>query len=156
MKLAEAIKQEGFDLSTVKMQYGVIYSADADEINPCDSPPEEQNELWTETENYDESDYGIEGWVHKKWCACLDQEQFDQFVNHVCIYAEDIETMGSLGAPSPDGMILGVMPAICFEGGGEIGIHNAYVTPYIMGDFDTPFDEDDWQALRRQLIEKYQ
>jgi hypothetical protein len=156
MKLAELIKQDNFDLDTVEIQYGVIYSADSEEINECDSPPEAQSELWDNTEDDDESDYGIEGWSHKKWCALLNQEQFDEFVNHVCIHAQDIETMGSLGAPSPDGICLGCSPAISFDNDDYDGIYNAYVTPYVMGDFDHPFDEDDWQALRKAIIRKYQ
>jgi hypothetical protein len=159
MKLAELIEQS--DLSSVEIQYGVIYSVDAEEINESDGPPTSQAKLWNLTEDNEESDYGIEGWQHKKWYALLTQDQFDEFVGHVSIYAQNVKTMGSLGAPSPDGICFGISPAISFEDSRDDGICNAYVTPYVIKDLfankelDVPCDELDWEALRKKMIEKY-
>jgi hypothetical protein len=34
-----------------------------------------------------------------KWCAILNREQFDNFIERCGLTAEDVQTMGSIGAP---------------------------------------------------------
>ena len=86
------------------MQFSVIYSADcpADENIDDFAPPE--IDLWDQTEDDSCFEYGyLEGeWEnghHRKWCAMLTRDQFTEFVEHCGLFAEDVETMGSLGAP---------------------------------------------------------
>ena len=87
------------------MQFSVIYSVDvpADE-SILDFAPPQVKELWHETEDDDQFGFGYlegcwKGGHHRKWCAILDREQFEKFVEHCGLVADDTETMGSLGAP---------------------------------------------------------
>ena len=113
------------------MQFSVIYSADcpADENIESFAPPE--IDLWDETEDDDNYEYSyLEGeWEnghHRKWCAILTRDQFTEFVEHCGLFAEDVETMGSLGAP---GFGYGWAPAISFNSDDPAAIQSAYVTP---------------------------
>ena len=91
------------------MQFSVIYSVDVPEDENISrfSPPD--LDLWDETEGDEQYEYGyLEGrWEngsHRKWCAILDREQFDEFVQHCGLSAESTETMGSLGASDSAGL----------------------------------------------------
>ncbi len=115
------------------MQFSVIYSVDIPRgVNMRRYVPPKCKQLWDETENNYEGDgYSyLEGrWtkgVHRKWCALLDEKDFEEFVESVGIFAEPVETMGSIGAP---GYGFGWAPAISFRSDSEDAIQSAYVTP---------------------------
>lgn len=82
------------------MQFSVIYSVDvpADE-NVLDYAPPQVEELWDETEDDDQYEYGYlegswEGGHHRKWCAILTREQFEEFIDRCGLTADSTETMG--------------------------------------------------------------
>jgi len=76
------------------MQFSIIYSVDV----PRDIPisrfaPPHVRKLWDKTEGDEQYDFSyLEGeWAkghHRKWCAILDKEQFEEFVNHCNLTAE--------------------------------------------------------------------
>lgn len=132
------------------MQYGIIYSIDAnadmvdnDEYQPVPA------DAWTKTEEgeaeYDcfegeraedgevDMDAGS-GW-HYKWVACLDQKQMDDFMDKMA-FDGMCDCMGALGMPQPDGDIcLGLCPAFALEATcDEYAMVHAAVTPYVMED----------------------
>jgi hypothetical protein len=150
------------------MFYGIIFSTDSkteQKVNfnnqksiekvlaDWQKPPKEQKDYWKLTE-YGESDF--ENWVHCKWCACLSQQQFEIFVNHTNLVYSSVETLGSLGAPTPDGNInIGWSPAICFDLCEDNFILMAYITPYLEEtDSFTP-DDNGWKEIRRYLKNHY-
>ena len=113
-------------------------------------------EQWNETENDDQYEYGyLEGsWEHghhRKWCAVLDREQFDHFIEHCGLQAEDVETMGSLGAP---GLGFGWAPAISFTSDDPDAIQSAYVTPLPETRRES-CDEQDWDRVRSAVLNVY-
>lgn len=150
------------------MLFSVIYSFDV----PRDvsvgqyNPPKSQRKLWQMTEGDEQYEYGyLEGcWTkgkHRKHCALLTREQFDEFVSHTGLFAEDVQTMGSIGAP---GLGFGCAPAISFRNDDPDAIQNAYVTPlpcaYKPDDLDREFkhikmDEERWEKVRRAVINTY-
>ena len=89
-------------------------------------------------------------------------EEFEQFLSDTGLVSEDVETMGSLGAP---GFGMGWAPAISFNGDSmyECVIQNAYVTPIPMAKtvkdletYDYELTERDWQRIRDLIVKKYQ
>ena len=113
------------------MQFSVIYSVDVpSDVDISDFAPPDLD-LWDETEDDDQYEYGYLGgcWEnghHRKWCAVLDREQFNEFIERCGLQAEDLQTMGSLGAP---GFGFGWAPAISFTADDPDAIQSAYVTP---------------------------
>lgn len=99
------------------MLFSVIYSADVPAgVSIRDYAPPKVRRLWDMTENGPSEYSYLEGrWEkrskHRKWVALLDRQQFDEFVSTLGLYADDVETMGSLGAP---GFGFGWSPAISF------------------------------------------
>lgn len=139
------------------MKFSIIYSVDVpeDEDVMDDAPPNVED-LWDETEYDDSYEYGyLEGrWEngsHRKRCGILDREQFDEFVDHCGLFAEDVETMGSLGAP---GFGFGWAPAISFNGDDPDAIQNAYVTPLPEVEKES-CDERDWKRVRGAVLAVY-
>lgn len=153
--------------------YSVIYSVDVfDRAQPIKwfRPP--RHRRWDLTECDDWSDeYGPDvGKVkHRKWCALLTPDEFAKFVDDVGLRAEDVETMGSLGAP---GFGLGWAPAVSFQADDPAAWQNAYVTPipkgspedyvpqttHLWGDPDEWAAEDGqrlWESLRREVIDEW-
>lgn len=119
------------------MQLSIIYSVDCPrEVSIAQfNPPKSQRRLWQLTEDDGQYEYGyLEGrWEkgkHRKWCALLTRGQFQEFVDHTGLFAEDVQTMGSLGAP---GCGLGWAPAFSFRSDDPDAIQNAYVTPLASG-----------------------
>lgn len=138
------------------MQFSVIYSVDVpgDEDISDFAPPD--LDLWDETEDDDQYEYGyLEGcWEdghHRKWVTILDREQFDEFIERCGLRAEDVETMGSLGAP---GVGCGWAPAISFTSDDPNAIQSAYVTPLLEVSKES-FDEDDWDRVRSAVLVVY-
>jgi hypothetical protein len=138
------------------MQFSVIYSADcpADEDINEFAPPDLQ--LWNETEDDDQYEYDyLEGcWEnghHRKWCGILSREQFTEFVEHTGLVAEDVETMGSLGAP---GFGFGWAPAVSFTADDPCAIQSAYVTPLPDARRES-CGESDWNRVRSAVLAVY-
>lgn len=136
------------------MQFAVIYSVDV----PCDGQvldyaPPQVADLWQQTEDDRCYEYGyLEGcWEeghHRKWFAMLDREQFNRFVDHCGLVAEDVRTMGSLGIGPC------IQPAIAFNGDDPDAIQSAYVTP-LPETRKQDWDERDWERLRAAVIRQY-
>jgi hypothetical protein len=139
------------------MQFSVIYTADVPaDVDVIDYAPPQGEELWDETEDDDQFEYGyLEGrWEqghHRKWVALLTREQFDQFIERCGLVAEDVETLGSLGAP---GFGFGWAPAISFRGDDPDAILSAYVTPVPEVEKDH-LDEQDWRRVRQAVLAVY-
>jgi hypothetical protein len=139
------------------MQFSVIYSVDipVHERISRFTPPHVRK-LWDRTEGDEQYEYGyLEGdWKrgrHRKWCAILDKEQFEEFIAHCGLFAEDVETMGSLGSP---GFGFGWSPAIAFRSDDCDAIVNAYVTPMPEVRKDHG-DERDWERIRGAVLSLY-
>lgn len=139
------------------MKFSVIYSVDVphDGDIAVFAPPNIE-ELWNQTEDDDQYEYDhLEGrWEnghHRKWCGILDRQQFDEFVEFCDLVAEDVETMGSLGAP---GFGIGWAPAISFNGNDPNAIQNAYVTP-IPEVRREHCHERDWDRVREAVLAVY-
>ena len=137
------------------MKFSVIYDFD---IMPGESvrmwkPP--NLKLWTLTEG--DSEYGFDYITeedgkgkHRKYVAMLTRPQFEKFIEHIGLCAEDIETMGSIGAP---GFGWGCSPAISFSQYGEGALNcNAYVTPIPDVQRKGEWTERDFQRIRRAML----
>ena len=139
------------------MLFSVIYSVDVPEDTALENyVPPQVDELWQETEGDDQRQYDyLEGlWEnssHRKWCAILDREQFDDFVSLSGLYAERTETMGSLGAPGFD---FGWAPAISFTSDDQDAIQSAYVTP-LPETKRQHCDDRDWERVRQAVLSVY-
>ena len=132
------------------MLFSIIYSADFDARTDVErvAPPnvdtlkdKDGNLVWVETERIespvryddesDDRDYPDvlgKDHEHRKWCAILTTSQFREFVEHLYMEAEDVQTMGGLGMP---GCGYGCSPPINFNGDSDMGILNAYVCPLL-------------------------
>lgn len=144
------------------MRFSVIYDFDCPKTERVETfnPPRSQRRrgLWQCTEGDEQRGYDyLEGvWAgckHRKWCALLDQDDFDAFVAHLGLVCEDVETMGSLGAP---GFGLGWAPALSFRADRDDAIAGAYVTP-------VPADAREarrmrrrgWDRIRAEILGRY-
>ena len=165
MRLAEAINERG--LKSLTLQYGVIFSVNGEVTNRNYWLPRRQHKIWEKTETgpseYREHGEAFKKWRRSKWVAVLDQGQFDEFVDHAHLVATGEKTMGSLGAPAPEGTVLGLSPAVHFEvphDGYDDMSTCAYVTPYVMQAADSPefeeFDGADWDVVEAALVKKYE
>jgi len=119
------------------MDFSVIYTVDCPrEVSIGQfNPPKSQKRLWQLTENNSGYEYGyLEGrWLkgkHRKWVGILNRDQFEEFLDHTGLVAEDVQTMGSIGAP---GCGFGWAPAFSFRSDDPDAIQNAYVTPLASG-----------------------
>jgi hypothetical protein len=119
------------------MQFSIIYSIDCprDVTIAQFNPPQNQKRRWQLTEDDGQYEYGyLEGrWnkgQHRKWCGILNRDQFDEFIGHTGLFAEDVQTLGSIGAP---GCGFGLVPAFSFRSDEPDAIQNAYVTPLASG-----------------------
>jgi hypothetical protein len=139
------------------MLFSVIYSVDVPQgVSTKPYTPPQVGRLWTRTEGDDQYEYSyLEGrWEkgkHRKWAALLTRDQFDAFVEKLGLIAEDVQTMGSVGAP---GFGFGWAPAISFRNDDEDGILSAYVTPIPEVEKDS-FDERDWRRIREAVLNVY-
>lgn len=114
------------DLS--QFQFSIIYSVDL----PKDTylhryfPPNFKRNRWIMTES-GPSEYDFTPkWRHRKYCGLLNFQQFCEFLEHVGIYPERVQTMGSIGSP---GFGIGWSPAVAFNGSDSDVDQSAYVTP---------------------------
>jgi hypothetical protein len=135
--------------------FSVIYSIDGPRRELSLYIPENKPRIWKKTED-SSSEMGPPRWWHKKYGGILTPEQFENFVDTQGLYAEDVETMGSIGAP---GYGFGWAPAISFMSENDI-YQNAYVTPNINETEGKRLEkifgkEKMWDAIREYLIGKY-
>ena len=140
------------------MLFSVIYSVDCPRSERISRfQPPQLRKLWDKTEGDEQYDYGyLEGeWEkgkHRKWCALLTKEQFEEFLSGTGLYAENVQTMGSLGSP---GFGFGWSPAISFgDDSNDRAIVNAYVTP-IPEVKKERYDERDWQRVRQAILNTF-
>jgi hypothetical protein len=139
------------------MLFSVIYSADVPaDIDVLDYAPPQASDLWDETEGDEQYEYSyLEGrWEeghHRKWCAVLDRDQFNEFVERCGLVAEDVNTLGSIGAP---GCGFGWAPAISFHSDDPDAILSAYVTPLPEVRKES-LDERDWERVRGAVLSVY-
>jgi hypothetical protein len=139
------------------MHFSVIYSVDTpDETDSDDYAPPQVADLWDRTEGDGQYEYAyLEGrWEtgqHRKWCAVLTRDQFDQFVRRCVLTAEDVRTMCSLGSP---GCGFGWAPAISFTGDDPDAIQSAYVTPLPEVE-KQHLDDRDWERVREAVLSVY-
>lgn len=142
------------------MLFSIIYSFDIphDESVKPYLPPQ-RHKLWDMTEGDEQYQFGyLEGcWKsgkHRKFCAILNRLQFSTFLGALGLFSEDVETMGSLGAP---GLGYGLAPAISFRSDHEAAILSAYVTPVParIHKRGKPVDEPTWERIRRIVIDLY-
>lgn len=146
----------------VEMKYGVLYSVDVPSTVSLRPHLPSKRHLFDTTEGNEcyEYDYLEGAWEkgkHRKLIGVLTQEQFDEFVEELGLFAEDVETLGSLGVPWAGCGGLGVAPAISFISEDPEAIQGAYVTP--IPQCDPPEDEEEmrevWEELKRKIVEKY-
>ncbi len=145
------------------MMFSVIYSFDCPRSQPVGyfMPPKNQRRLWKQTEGDSEYDLAhLEGkWEkgkHRKLCAeDLTRAQFDEFVRHCSMVAENCETMGALTGT-------GWRPAISFNNQDEHanGYANAYVTPYPAFDpvkrlGDEEWHRRSWERTQKAIVSVY-
>ncbi len=168
------------------MQFSIIYSVDCPRsVSIRRFAPPHARRLWDLTEGDEQYEYDYLGseyshGKHRKWCGLLTQEQFDDFISHTGLFAEDVQTMGSIGAP---GFGWGWSPAISFRSDDPEAIQqSAYVTPVgskaeiveflrqhevavpaiLLDDDDQKYLWDDavdreapWEAVREAVITAY-
>jgi hypothetical protein len=115
------------------MKFSVIYSIDVAQGTRLQQfMPPSLRRYWSQTEGDASYELAYIGgrWKrgkHRKYCALLPNEAaFKEFVDYCGLYADDVETMGSLGAP---GFGWGLAPAISFTGDVDGAFLSAYVTP---------------------------
>ena len=130
------------------MQYSVIYSFDcpADVSVKRFQPPKVRRWDLTECGPSEDEDGG----KHRKYCALLTQEQFDDFVSHCGLFTDRTRTMGSLGAP---GFGFGWSPAVSFRGDDCAAYQSAYVTPVGSKEEIVQFLREHGQNVPRILLE---
>jgi hypothetical protein len=132
------------------MRFSVIYSVDVPRDESIRPYLPTQKHLFQMTEGDDQYEYSyLEGvWTkgkHRKLCAWLNKKQFERFLSDTGLFAEDVETMGSLGAP---GLGYGIVPAVSFRNDDPIAIQGAYVTPI-------PWNETEDEELYGLLLDKH-
>lgn len=115
--------------------------------------PPKYKKLWTLTEYYDEFCNDNLTMRHRKYCALLTKNEFIHFIVNRDLFFDDVETMGSLGAP---GFGFGWSPAFSFSSSDENVLQNAYVTPIPEVNRKSGFTERDWNRLKRVLKYMFQ
>jgi len=141
------------------MLFSIIYSFDCSKRCSVSSYCPPNRKLWQKTEGDEQADYQdvYPDGKHRKFCAILTRKQFEKFLEQLCLTAEDVETMGSLGAP---GCGLGFAPAVSFRGPDDPACEmNAYVTPLPeplkKKKKHRQLNEDDWKRVRRAILSLY-
>lgn len=141
--------------------FGVIYTVDSP--NRVLRAYGVQGKQWWRTEWDSEMEALAPGWHHAKYCGYLDEEQFNEFVRRMGLYASSIETGGALGMPGSSWFA----PAIDFNNENmQYAVLDAYVTPYPVhlegeeevldeGWPEPPYDEELWNELRLEIIGRY-
>ena len=124
--------------------YSVIYSMELFEEELEYHKPDNP-ELWVNTEDHESEE--IDNAQHYKYIAILNPEQFEEFIQNTRLYAEDVETMGSIGAP---GYGIHWAPAISF-----VSTRDAFLSAYVTPNPKNPEDGQHWDKIQEQIITKY-
>jgi hypothetical protein len=139
------------------MLFSIIYSVDVPRNERVSRffPPHVRK-LWDKTEGDEQYEFSyLEGdWKkgrHRKWCAILNKKQFEEFLDHCGLVAEDVQTIGSLGSP---GFGFGWSPAISFRSDDSDAIQSAYVTP-MPKTSKKHGNERDWKRIREAVLSQY-
>ena len=144
--------------------YGAIYTVDSpDRVLRTYGV---RGKAWWRTEG-DTGERIAPYWHHAKYCGYLNQEEFDEFVERVGVFARDTENGGAFGMPGSSWF--GWAPAIIFDNSHDRrpeAFLDLWATPYpvhMEGDEEVldegwpepPYDEELWEKLREQVIERY-
>ncbi len=124
---------------TFELRWGEIYWADYRNFSRVTvAPPEAQrrkrvlctddkrHHLWQQTESGKSESKHFD--KHRKWCAVLSHEEFEQFLIHLGLLLEDCGTLGAVGMPGSDPEYC-LSPAFYFRGDDPDASTNAYVQP---------------------------
>lgn len=140
------------------MLFSIIYSIDVPNDGHLKNffPRKEILEKFDETEDDSnhEYDYLMGCWEnghHSKLCGILNKEEFKKFIDDTGLWAEDVETMGSIGAP---GLGYGVSPAISFISGKYDAILSAYITPIPEASRER-CKESDWNRVKNAVLRMF-
>lgn len=138
------------------MWFSVVYSVDVPAEGRTEDYAPPDVELWDQTEDDGQYEYSyLEGeWLgghHRKWAAFLERQQFDDFIDHCQLRAEDVQTLGTIGAP---GCGFGWAPAISFVRDHPAAILSAYVTP-LPNVRRKELSSDDWDRVRGAVLAVY-
>ena len=140
------------------MRFYVIYDFDCKRgMTKSFQPPKlhqwtltEETNTWEDSEFNYLTDEGVEETypIHRKYVAELNKEDFLQFIDEQGLFADDIETLGSLTE-------LGHLPAISFRSErfyyGECIWHSAYITPFPECK-RTKCKPNDWERIRTAVL----
>jgi hypothetical protein len=121
--------------------------------------PDSETTQWECTED-DKSEYNCfsdnegeeERGQHRKYFGDLSRQEFDAFVNRMGLFANSIETLGTL---TPYGV---VMPAISFDSNRSNVVLEAYVTPYpiFLSDWwNEERQQNAWRRIKRAVVSMY-
>lgn len=147
------------------MRYGIILTVDIprDESIGYYLPPKRLRKRFMLTEGDDQYDYGHLGgpWEkgkHRKLVGELSQEEFDEVVRHCGLRPQDVETLGSLGAPWS---FPGIAPAISFRAEYYEAFVEAYVTPLPDIEIENRVGDDEWmerawERIKKAILKRYQ
>lgn len=141
--MKDLIDEQRTEVENEELTFSLIYSFDVEcEWNDAGTKPTRNNKQikefmpparlmkhFEQTEGDDGYEYGGEfgPGKHRKYCAILNQEEFEEFLNHTGLRAERVNTMGAIGMP---GHGYGLVPAISFENYDSRALtQNAYVLP---------------------------
>ncbi len=134
--------------------FGIIYSVDCHPAVTLGQFRPTPHRSWQITERKPDGTYDEvwgAGYQHRKYTGVLNRKQFQGFVDNLNLCASTVETMGSLGAPLPDGGIaLGIVPAVSFDSRGDEYELNAYVTPFVVRHNRGNPEEGKWLPVRAQ------
>ena len=148
------------------MNYGILLSVDVPSSEDIEDflPPASILGTLEVTEGDEEYGYDyLEGeWeqgYHRKLVGVLNQAQFDELVLLLDLYAEDVETTGSIGVPWGSTRNLSA-PAVSFQSRSRCAIIDAYVTPIpsfepVNRSEDEAWQDRCWERVRRAVINKY-
>lgn len=156
--------------------FGVIYSVDCNPRHhlkqyyppgkicrrPIPSPL--PRGTWQITESAPDGTYD-EMWgasyKHRKFVGLMTEDLMTQLIKDQCLDWCGCDTMGSLGTMAPDGMMIGLMPAISFRCSGDGYDLDAYITPYVVrADGQTPLRKEgmndrDWDRINDAFLARY-
>lgn len=139
----------------MNLNYSVIYTVDmCQDQSVQDWKP--SGKQWKQTEGDEEYQFNHLGGLwkhgkHRKWIAYLTAKQFERFVKKFDLKAEDVETMGSLGA---SGFGIGWAPAISFSTYDYSCLVNAYVTP-VPVDQSIELSDETWKEIRQYILHTF-
>ena len=140
------------------MIFKVIYSFDCNsnyETIKSLRPPKPHKWDLTEKDECYEMDYLGGAWKkgkHRKYCAYLNKQDFNDFINNQSLHMEDVETMGMIDVD-------GHFPAMSFRGEVYDCLKSAYVWPLSefnpKNNISEEREEKYWGLLYKVMLKKY-